>query len=53
MFGAVVIATKPMHLLQIRPTVHNYKAEVADIRQITSGYVWQAVFTSNTQDICT
>ena len=34
--GCVVTATKPEHRLQIRPTVHNYKAP----RSIPPSYIW-------------
>jgi len=34
----VVIATKPVHRLQIRPTVHNWRAPLPFL-QVTSGSV--------------
>jgi len=33
----VVIATKPVHRLQIRPTMHNYTAPLPFL-QVTSGF---------------
>jgi len=35
----VVIATKPVHRLQIRPTVHNWRAPPLPFPQVTSGSV--------------
>jgi len=38
-YMCVVIATKPMHRLQIRPIVHNYRGHPLPFLQVTSGSV--------------